>query len=109
MIQITESDSGSLHDIPHGEEFQLSLPENPTTGYRWQFRISGNGKLNLVEDRFEPGAGGGDGMVPGGGGRRWMRFTAKESGDVFLEAMEKREWETASPAQQTRGFRIRVG
>jgi inhibitor of cysteine peptidase len=108
MIEMNESDSGSLREFARGEEFQVSLPENPTTGYRWQFNLSGTGKLDILEDRFEPGAGGGAGMVPGAGGRRLMRLMAKESGTVNLEALERRAWETASPARQTRGFSIKV-
>ena len=103
MIEISDSDAGSSHQLSPGEELCVRLPENPTTGYRWQLTQSGSGRLKLVEDRFEPG-----GSAVGSAGHRALRFVAEKAGAVALEAVHRREWEQASSNDKKKAFAIVV-
>lgn len=94
MLVISEADVSSSHQLAVGEEVILRLPENPTTGYRWQFTPSGSGRLRLLTDRFESGASGGTMPPPGAAGHRVLHFVAEHGGDVQLALVNKR----ASPA-----------
>ena len=65
-----------------GEELTLTLPENPTTGYRWDVEKKGGPACELVSEEFVPPPGKAAGA---GGHRRWRFRGAKEGqGDVML-------------------------
>ena len=94
------------HTLPAGDEVVIRLPENPTTGYRWQVTHSGAGELALVEERFVPGSANA-GM--GAGGDRILRYQARKAGEVRIEAVLRREWEPPQASDQRREFAIVVG
>ena len=96
------SDSGAAA-VAQNDELVLRLPENPTTGYRWEVTQSGAGALRLIDDRFVAGAG----AAPGADGQRVIRFAAIASGAVQVAAIKRRAWEPAMPAE-SRNFSIEV-
>ena len=96
------SDSGAA-TLSRNDELVLRLPENPTTGYRWEVTQSAAGTLRLIDDRFVAGGG----LAPGAGGQRVIRFAALAPGNVQISAVMRRSWETSSPAE-TRGYSIVV-
>jgi len=55
-------DSGSEINILVGDTIVITLPENPTTGFMWNFSIPEG--LLLLDDRFIPP----DRVLPGAGG-----------------------------------------
>src|SRR5437660_4307603 len=80
MPEIGKEHSGSELNLEIGESLELRLPENPTTGYRWQLRSSGSPVLELMEDSPSPaGEAVGAGRV-----RRWV-FRAAQAGLARLE------------------------
>jgi inhibitor of cysteine peptidase len=108
MIELSDTDPRSSVQLALGEELVIRLPENPTTGYRWQFAQSGTGALKEVEDRFVAGAEHRGGPVPGAGGHRVAKFVAEKNGSVQLEAVERREWEPLTKSLQRRIYAIVV-
>jgi inhibitor of cysteine peptidase len=76
-----------------GDLIRIYLPENPTTGFRWEL-ISRTGKLlQPVSDSYEsPRA---DRL--GAAATRVFVFRASDSGSERLEFAEMRAWETVPP------------
>ena len=68
MPQLDENHDGVQVDLAVGETLELSLLENPTTGYHWQFDPTPPPVLEVISDTFEPP----DGAL---GGRRPERWT----------------------------------
>ena len=101
MIEVSESHDGSVLRLPQGDVLLIRLPENPTTGYRWQFSQSGSGALQVSEDRFEahPHS---DAAAPGANGLRVIRFNATQRGQVRMSLGAKVLAERYARAQDTR-------
>jgi inhibitor of cysteine peptidase len=107
VIELSEPEDGSSHTLPIGEELVVRLPENATTGCRWQFSHSGPGLLEQVEDTFGQFSGAEAG-APGAGGRRTVRFVGKQRGRVRVEARLGRSWESAAAAPKTVVYSIDI-
>src|SRR5690242_21633715 len=87
-ITLTSSDNGTTHQARPGDDIEVMLPENPTTGFRWQVdRI--DGPLHLEGDtyRADPGA------QIGGGGTRVFHFRATGPGPAQLALKNWQAWE----------------
>jgi inhibitor of cysteine peptidase len=89
-IEVDDSGIGRTHELRVGDELVLRLPENPTTGFRWQVEPSGESALLSLEDRFQPG---GTSPVPGAGGHHIFRFAASRPGTVHLALAHRQAWE----------------
>jgi inhibitor of cysteine peptidase len=89
-VILSREQDGETLALKKGGEVLLSLPENPTTGYRWTFVADG---LDIAGDTYagqaEPSA--------GGGGTRTVRLVATRTGAARLSATLQRSWE--SPGQ----------
>jgi inhibitor of cysteine peptidase len=88
MHEIAKADTGKKLDVRIGEFLKLRLPENPTTGYRWQLLASGSPTLQLTEQSFAPSTA----SVGAGGMRSWV-FRAELEGITRLELEQRRSWE----------------
>ena len=99
MIEINKTQNGAEVEVILGEPFEVRLPENPTTGFRWKIRADGAPTVQLEDDFFQPpGA-----AVGAGGGRRW-RFRTAQAGSAILEMDYGRSWEQR-PAET---FRVTI-
>jgi inhibitor of cysteine peptidase len=101
MLQISKNQSGSEVQVRRGEAFEIHLPENPTTGYRWHLRSSGSPVLDVQDDSFEA-----SGALCGGGGVRSWRFLPVQEGAKNLEMEYRRSWE--KQAAETFTVTVRV-
>ena len=72
----------------------VRLPENPTTGYRWQI-ASEDSCLRMVDDRFE-----GAQYPRGAGGLRVLAFEAVQAGSLSLQLLKSRSWESGKPIEE---------
>jgi inhibitor of cysteine peptidase len=85
-----------------GEVFEITLPENPTTGFRWHFEASGESFCSLLDDHFEASPQ----NLPGQGGRHYWHFKAVQVGSGDITLVYRRSWEqTGTPARK---FTLRV-
>jgi len=102
-IEVSNAPSGSRHALARGDELTLTLPENPTTGFLWQFTRSGPGELEPIDDRLGAGPGV---SAPGASGHRQVRFVARQPGEVTLEAMLRRAWDPPESILERRTYVI---
>ncbi len=85
-ILLTEADSGRSIAARVGDEIVVELPENPTTGYRWEV-VTADG-LEPVADGYlaaEPDPADAEPAF-GRGSLRELRFRVREPGVARLEA-----------------------
>jgi inhibitor of cysteine peptidase len=80
VIQVTQKDSGSTVDAVVGDTIDVTLPENPSTGYSWKLQLSGG--LNLIEDSYNKGDESG-GLVGVPGTHNWQ-IEATEAGEQTI-------------------------
>jgi inhibitor of cysteine peptidase len=98
---LTRERSGETIALHKGQQILLSLPENPTTGYRWTFAADG------VEVADEGYAADSQRSV-GGGGARTVRLVATRTGDAVVKATLQRSWEGPEKAVDRCEFRFTV-
>ena len=84
-----------------GGAFEVRLPENPTTGFRWAVIQDGRPGCRATGDAYQP-----NGARPGAGGEhRWM-FEATKPGRSRIELVYRRAWD--SPSDDSRKFEITI-
>jgi inhibitor of cysteine peptidase len=71
-----------------GEELNISLESNPTTGYMWNATFD-QSKIEQVNYNYEPASPG----LTGSGGIETFTFKAVASGETELVMRYKRAWE----------------
>lgn len=72
-----------------GEVFEITLPENPTTGFRWSFEVSGEPFCSLLDDHFDASPQ----NLPGQGGYHYWHFKAVQVGSGNITLAYRRSWE----------------
>ncbi|RSL16573.1 putative secreted protein [Edaphobacter aggregans] len=102
MIELDEAAAGRPVTMQVGERVRITLPENRTTGYRWQVGGDCAGILAVEDDEAKPGSG-----VPGAGGERVWVFAAKAEGRCELRFESVRAWEKSSTGK-TASFPVAV-
>ncbi|TRX75874.1 protease inhibitor I42 family protein [Pseudomonas mangiferae] len=71
----------------------LTLPSDPTSGYRWEMREGAANVLHSLGPEVYAAGDDDDGLVGGGGHSTW-RFKAAEAGEGHLMLISRRPWET---------------
>jgi len=103
MIQVDRSYDGREVTIAVGEIVEISLAENPTTGFRWDLEVKPEPACTLVRSTFEPATG-----PPGKGGTHRWQFRAVRSGTGEIVLEYRRPWERNTPPGQTFKLSLRV-
>jgi inhibitor of cysteine peptidase len=86
--RLVESDAGRTVDIHVGDTIRIVLPENATTGYRWEVDHCDREVLGIVsEDQSYPS------RVPGSGGHVAFVLRGKRAGTGKFALKEWRQWE----------------
>jgi predicted secreted protein len=91
MIELDEAAAGRQVKIEVGQRLRVTLPENRTTGYRWQVGGDCGGILAAEDDQARAGSG-----LPGAGGERFWVFAAKAEGRCELRFESARAWEKSA-------------
>ena len=77
-------DTGPVMDVTVGQEFNVNLASNPTTGYHWALAKALDHKLlKLVNTQFQPSPGSQNRV--GTGGREVWTFRAVGEGYTVIE------------------------
>jgi len=84
----TEADSGRMVNESLGNELNVRLAENPTTGYSWN--ISASEGLDMVREEFIPADT--SGKIAGSGGIHSWYYKAIETGEQALHGEYRRPW-----------------
>jgi inhibitor of cysteine peptidase len=100
---LTERDQASHLTIAPGDGVVVRLPENPTTGFRWQADSHPPSALLLVADEFSSPGG-----VPGAAGFRVLSFRATGPGPSTLRLKLGRQWEGEQSVTKRYEFRVEV-
>lgn len=82
--------NGQTVTVGAGDTIVVRLPENPSTGFRWEFA----GAVAVSDDFV-----GGPPAMPGAGGERVIRFVAPASGMLTIHAELRRAWEKDAAPQ----------
>ncbi|MGC9443505.1 MAG: protease inhibitor I42 family protein [Candidatus Methanospirareceae archaeon] len=92
--QLTEADNGETIKVGVGQEFDVTLEANPTTGYTWAVAepadvqiIRQKGEIEFVPESDALGA----------GGVQIIRFEAVGAGQTTLKLIYHRPWERVEP------------
>lgn len=89
-----------------GDTFEIALPFNPSTGYRWALRDSlPAGRLELVSHGYRPDPG--RLPAPGSGGTEHWTFGALAPGEVYVPLVYARGGRGAPPGKRAY-FRVVV-
>jgi inhibitor of cysteine peptidase len=101
---VLRNDSGVFITLQSGEEFDVVLEANPSTGYRWEIDPEASGAA-LVEMVGEP-AYSSESDLPGSGGKTTFTFRALEEGSGLLRL---RFWRSFEPdAGPLRVFEVNI-
>lgn len=90
-LKLSDKDSGTHQTVRAGQRVVISLAENPTTGYSWQFFIT-PAKQNTITDTAETYIAP-DTSLLGTGGMKEYSFTAAQEGRVTVTGYYFRPWE----------------
>ncbi len=78
------------------QEFRITLPENPSTGFKWEARF--NGDFLVLQSRQYVDAGTGR---MGGGGQAVFSFLPLKQGETSLVFRYKRPWEDGATRERS--------
>jgi len=88
-IVLTSASNGTSSSITVGESFSICLPENPTTGYRWELDSPDTSILKIQEDRYNSDSI----MQAGAGGVHTFIFQGIAPGTTKVSIRLRRPWE----------------
>jgi inhibitor of cysteine peptidase len=95
-ITADKSYDGRTIELHVGDGVKLSLAENPTTGYRWEFVEKPEPYCVVASDAYLANAGG---AIGSGGAHEWA-FRAVSQGTGTVNLAYRRPWEKdIAPAQ----------
>jgi inhibitor of cysteine peptidase len=100
MLKFTASEDGTSARLAKGEYFEISLPENPTTGFRWETTAASEPVYKLIHENFQPGT------PVGRQGIHTWQFRAIRPGEGEIRMALRRSWET--PGEPIQSFSLRV-
>jgi inhibitor of cysteine peptidase len=90
-VRVTDEWNGKEVPLKVGQNFTITLSENPTTGYRWIFAQKGGPICSLLGDSFERRT-----HLLGSPGVHEWHFRADAPGTATIEMRLAREWDPTS-------------
>jgi inhibitor of cysteine peptidase len=103
MLKLDEHSNEGSVTAKKLDQLELSLAENPTTGYRWNLKSAGEPVCKLENTFFDPPSN----VVGRGGTRRWL-FHVVESGAATIELAYERSFEREKSPAKTFKVTIRA-
>jgi inhibitor of cysteine peptidase len=101
-VKLTDADNGKAITVKVGDDIQVILTGNPTTGYSWTATLSDKDKA-VLQQQGDPvyAQGNANPSVVGAGGAFTFTFKAAAKGQVVLKFDYARPWETGVAPIQT--------
>lgn len=94
-IRLSEADNGRTNSVKAGEEIEIVLKGNPTTGYEWTLDSSATNRLQQVgKAEYLQDQQAGKNLMVGVGGQFVFKFKAVEQGAGNIKLVYRRSWET---------------
>jgi predicted secreted protein len=101
MVRFTEDANGQEVSLRAGEEFEVSLAETRTTGFKWVLQEGAERVCTLVSESAEAPA-----APPGRTGTHLWQFRAASAGQATILLHCRRPWESGT--EPSRVFQIHV-
>lgn len=79
-------------------EFTVTLAENPTTGFSWQYEIKDKSAVKLVDDLYVPSNA--DKRIVGAGGMHSFTFACLKDCETSVLMTYKRPWKGGETAEK---------
>lgn len=99
--RMSEADQGQTIELRTGEQLQIALSGNPSTGYNWEVTAFDPAILQSVGDiAFEQTPQHTRRPIVGAGGTLIATFAAVAAGTTTVELCYRRPWEPRNPADQ---------
>lgn len=89
--------------VTAGEEFDIRLPADPGTGFRWQVGGLNDKIVRLVDTRYEPSD-----PQPGAGGTDIFTFVGVSKGRSVVKLVYVRPWEKGVAPARTAVYSVDV-
>ncbi len=102
-LTLTIMDNDTLQEVDLGTYVRISLEENPSTGYRWQYTIQ-EGTMEIVTDDYIPP----EDPIPGAGGIRVITLKMISVGDFSFLMNYIRDWEEEPISQFIIDFSVKI-
>ncbi|MEW6140143.1 MAG: protease inhibitor I42 family protein [Thermodesulfobacteriota bacterium] len=96
LLSAVEADAQDKMSVKVQQEFRITLPENPSTGFKWEARF--NGDFLVLQSRKYVSAGTGR---MGGGGLAVFSFLPLKQGETSLVFRYKRPWENGATRERS--------
>jgi len=96
LLSAVEADAQDKMSVKVQQEFRITLPENPSTGFKWEARF--NGDFLVLQSRKYVSAGTGR---MGGGGQAVFSFLPLKQGETSLVFRYKRPWENGATRERS--------
>jgi predicted secreted protein len=96
IMRLSENDSGKTVEIHVGDELEVVLPANPTTGYVWEVGSLDSTVLKLVSSDFLASD-----KAIGSGGMEIIKFHAIAAGTSSVRLIYHRSFELNMPPLKT--------
>lgn len=108
-IVLTRADNGKSIELSRGQKLSIRLPENPTTGFRWEIESAQvvTPQVEVVtfeSSSYAPAADGG----MGGGGERTLVFRVANPGTTRLQMKLWQPWEGNHSIVERYSLTVRV-
>lgn len=101
----TDADDGNAVSMGKGESLRIALESNPTTGYKWNVKVS---EQDILKNRGNDYTSECEDDVMGCGGKEAWDFMAVAPGTATLEMLYYRGWEGESSATKTFTLNVSV-
>lgn len=102
-VVLTEDDDGGSFHVAAGGVLRFSLPETPTTGYRWEVESPPRERFSVIKDQFSPGA-----ARPGAAGTRTIVLQPGSAGHFRFVLGLTRPWEPQANPVRTISVDVRA-
>jgi len=86
--ELLREQNGETVKLHPGDSLVVSLPDNPTTGFRWTVESFDSGVLEACKEDYSTAS-----TAVGGGGERRFCFRAISTGSTVLTLKLWRSWE----------------
>ena len=103
MLQFDENANGKNIELTVGQQFQICLPEIPTSGFQWDLSADGEPTCTLLNDAYTAV----NTQYDGEGSHCWQ-FEAAQEGSASIALAYQRPWEhgTNPPRSFTLGIQV---
>ncbi len=100
---LTETDNGTIVESHVGAEVVLRLPENTSTGYRWEVEDIDANLVDVQEGKYLPMSS----AVGSSGEAQWV-VRVKATGETQIKLKRWRRWEGESSVRERFEFTLRI-